>query len=142
MRTMRIVLFIAIIFSSSWLLGGEPLSASRSSGMFRVTILLSDSQPRGIASIVLQYGRDQYKFPNSLFDDIRNPHIGSGFKPSAFFIEAHRSNLSVSIASDGSKFPEEHTWLIPLPPKEASRITRSDNKTGFAETRPSTLLLK
>lgn len=134
--------FLALLLSALPLFAAEPVSVTRTAGDYRVTITLTDAEPRSISSIAVQRGKERFTLPASLFDDIRAPHLGPGFKAAEFRFEAKRDKALIRITAGSGQYPDDHVWVLPLPLKDASRITRSGDVTGYGETRPSTPLSK
>lgn len=121
---------LLVILASASLLAAEPVSVSRTTGDFRVTITLTDTEPRGIASISIQHGKERFTLPSSMFDDIRTPHLGIGFKPAEFRLDVKRSKAFIRISAgiaphkdDHGWMPDDHTWILPLPLKDGKSTT-------------------
>lgn len=133
---------LTLILMVTPLLAAEPISVSRTSGAYRVTITLTETEPRGITSITVAHGKECFAVPPSQFDDIRAPRLGAGYKPTEFRLGVNRKGATIDIVAGVGQYPEDHTWLLPFPLKDVGRLTRQDNKTGYPETRPSTPLTK
>lgn len=133
---------LALILPALPLLAADPVAASRTAGDYRVTITLADSETRGIASIIVQHGKDRYTLPPSLFDDIRAPHIGPDFKARDFRFETKSKMALIRIKASPGQHPDDHAWILSLPLNSARRITRSGDVTGYLDTRLSTPLSK
>lgn len=137
------VLLMMITFSGVILRAedkAEPVSVTRNAGGYRVTITLTETEPRGISSITVHRGKERFTLPPSLFDDIRAPHLGPGFKAAKFRFEIQRDRAAIRIVAGDSKFPDNHFWALSLSPMEASRVSRVGDTTGYKETRPPTPL--
>ena len=138
-RTRR--MFVALFLSAFPLSAAEPVAVTRSAGGYRVTLTLTDTEPRGISSIAVQRGKERFTLPASLFDDIRAPHLGAGFKAAEFRFETKRDKAFIRIVAGDRAYPDDHAWILSLPLKDASRISRVGDTTGYKETRPSTPLV-
>ena len=139
-----VVLLMMIIFSGMMLraeANAEPVSVTRNAGGYRVTITLADIDPRGISSITVQRGKERFTLPPSLFDDIRAPHLGPGFKATEFRFEMKRDSAFIRIVAGDDTYPDLHFWALSLPLKDASRSSRVGDRTGYRRTRPPTPLL-
>jgi hypothetical protein len=137
---------LALFLSAVPLFAAEPVSVSRSAGEYRVTITLADETSRDIGSIAIIHGKERFTFPASLFNDIHAAHIGAGFNAAEFRLEVKGAYAVIRVLADNARRPEdaqhpdEHIWHLSLPLKEASRIGRQGDETGFAQRRPATLL--
>ena len=133
---------LSLLLSSASLFALEPVSVSRATGDYRVTITLTDTEPRGIASIVIQHKRERVTLPASLYDDIRTPHLGAGFKAAEFRFEVKQSKAFIRVSAGATPGHDDHAWVLSLPLKDALRISRLGDVTGYTETRPSTPLFR
>ncbi len=135
-------LVLKLILSLATHSEGKVVEDTRVAGDYRVTITANGTGPYVISSIVVREGAARFILPESLFDDIQFPHIGGGFKPVEFEFEIKKSKAFIRIVAGGSSEPDDHTWILNLPLKDASRITRAGGSTGYGETRSATPLLK
>ena len=135
-------LLLMLLLSTTSRLAADPAAETRSVGKYSVAIAVSEKEPRTILSIILMRGKERFALPASLFDDIRTPHIGPGYKSAEFKLEVKRSRAFIRICAGDATSPDEHAWILPLPLKEARRITRDAAITGYTETRKATALTK
>jgi hypothetical protein len=134
---------IAIWMSSMLaLIAAEPVSVVRVAGDYRVTITVSESTPRTIASISIQHGKEHFTLPASMFDDLKDLRIGPGFKASEFSFEVKKSKALINVSTGPGHAADDHMWILSLPLKDASRNTRNSRVTGYVKTRVATPLTK
>ncbi len=115
----------------------KPKTVVRSAGGYSVTIKLSSG---AISSVLIMHGKERYSLPKDLYTDIKNPHLGKDFTPADFRLDITNSKAFVRIKAGDRDLPEDHAWVMPLPLKTVSRITRVANKTGYHEAHSSTAL--
>ena len=120
----------------------EPTKVVRTSGEYQVTVTLSDATPVLISSISVKHGKQVIELPATLFSDITDPHIGSAYKAAEFVVEAKKSKLFIRVTAGKGKLPDDHSLILTLPFKSASRITRDGEVIDYTETRSSTPITK
>ncbi len=130
-------LALLLLFSGLSLLAKELRTITGISGEYRVTATLSDSDPVQITALVIQRGKQKVELPSSLFNDIVTPHIGVGYEDAKFRVETKRGKLFIRITAGGEQQPDDHALVLTLPLKEASRITREGEVTGYTKTHPA-----
>ena len=131
------------VFSTSSAKESNPKEVTRSSGIYSATIELSPSGV--ISSVFIKHGKKQYTIPKGLYkdyknEDLKNPHLGKGFDPEDFRLEITKSKIFVRIKTGDRVNPQDHFWMMPLPLKTVSRISRKLGTTGYSQVHSSRAL--
>jgi len=128
---------VLLTFSTSSAKETKTNTMIRSVDGYSVTIELSSGL---ISSIHIKHANKLYAIPKNLYTDIKQPHLGEGFSATNFHLEITKSKAFIGIKSGKKDLPADHRWVLSLPLKTVSRITRVANKTGYHEAHPSTAL--